>query len=358
MATNVVSYEAMSSRRMVTVYGKELKYEFLKLLRTRSFSLAMIGFPLMFYVLFGLSNKHSYEGNVHIAKYMLGGYACFGLIGAALFGIGVGLSSELASGWLELKRATMELDAAQNSFSNFRAPLADLNARVAISQRREQQVPTRQFRDSPERAQATYDEAVVNHNRAKQLYETGLISKQEMDVKETELRIAQDDLTNAKNFASAAATVKDAQSEQADLQARASHEELRAQIDELELKHEEAERRVEAMEVRATEPGVIAEVSVGLGDRVPGGTLLVRMAQLSRMVAAVPVAATMISQLRVGQFAMVQVPSSPPQQVEGKIRMISPLPSANMTHLIEIEFENETRLLLAGQPTEEKFVKP
>jgi multidrug resistance efflux pump len=259
---------------------------------------------------------------------------------------------------LELKRATMELDAAQNSFSNFRAPLADLNARVAISQRREQQVPTRQFRDSPERAQATYDEAVVNHNRAKQLYETGLISKQEMDVKETELRIAQDDLTNAKNFASAAATVKDAQSEQADLQARASHEELRAQIDELELKHEEAERRVEAMEVRATEPGVIAEVSVGLGDRVPGGTLLVRMAQLSRMVAAVPVAATMISQLRVGQFAMVQVPSSPPQQVEGKIRMISPLPSANMTHLIEIEFENETRLLLAGQPTEVRFVKP
>jgi len=108
MATNAIPYEAvtMSSGRMVTIYRKEMKYEFLKLLRTRSFSLAMIGFPLMFYVLFGLSNKHSYEGNVHIAKYMLGGYACFGLIGAALFGIGVGLSSELASGWLELKRAS------------------------------------------------------------------------------------------------------------------------------------------------------------------------------------------------------------------------------------------------------------
>jgi ABC-2 type transport system permease protein len=37
---------------------------------------------------------------------MLGGYACFGLIGAALFGIGVGLASELAAGWLELKRAS------------------------------------------------------------------------------------------------------------------------------------------------------------------------------------------------------------------------------------------------------------
>ncbi len=108
MATTAIGYEAAtrSAGRMITIYRKELKYEFLKLMRTRSFSLAMIGFPLMFYVLFGLSNKHSYEGNVHIAKYMLGGYACFGLIGAALFGIGVGLSAELASGWLELKRAS------------------------------------------------------------------------------------------------------------------------------------------------------------------------------------------------------------------------------------------------------------
>jgi ABC-2 type transport system permease protein len=88
------------------IYAKETKYEFLKLLRTRSFSLAIIGFPVMFYVLFGIANRHSYEGNVHIAKYMLAGYACFGLIGAALFGIGVGLASDLAAGWLELKRAS------------------------------------------------------------------------------------------------------------------------------------------------------------------------------------------------------------------------------------------------------------
>ena len=88
------------------IYVNEAKYEFLKLIRTRSFSLATIGFPVMFYVLFGIANRHSYEGGVHIAKAMLGGYACFGLIGAALFGIGVGMSSDLAAGWLELKRAS------------------------------------------------------------------------------------------------------------------------------------------------------------------------------------------------------------------------------------------------------------
>jgi ABC-2 type transport system permease protein len=88
------------------IYSKETKYEFFKLLRAKSFSLAVIGFPVMLYIIFGLVNRHAQEGKVHVAKYILGGYACFGLVGAALFGIGVGLASERTAGWLELKRAS------------------------------------------------------------------------------------------------------------------------------------------------------------------------------------------------------------------------------------------------------------
>ena len=108
MATATVTYSVSTNDtgRALAVYGKETKYEFLKLLRAKSFSLAVIGFPLMFYILFGLGNKHAVEGGVQISKYLLGGYSCFGLVGAALFGIGVGLASELNSGWLELKRAS------------------------------------------------------------------------------------------------------------------------------------------------------------------------------------------------------------------------------------------------------------
>jgi ABC-2 type transport system permease protein len=104
MSTSAITLPATASP--ARIYGKEAKYEFVKLIRTRSFSLATIGFPVMFYVLFGIANRHAYEGGIHLAKYMLAGYACFGLIGAALFGIGVGLSSDLAAGWLELKRAS------------------------------------------------------------------------------------------------------------------------------------------------------------------------------------------------------------------------------------------------------------
>jgi len=109
MATSTITHPLPASTGFVhtlRIFGKETKYEFLKLMRTKSFSLSTIGFPVMFYVLFGIANRNAFTGNVHIAKYMLGGYACFGLIGATLFGIGVGMAGELAAGWLELKRAS------------------------------------------------------------------------------------------------------------------------------------------------------------------------------------------------------------------------------------------------------------
>ena len=106
MSTAAILHPTEAFSNTTRIFRKESRYEFVKLIRTRSFSLATIGFPVMFYVLFGIANRHAYDGSVHLAKYMLAGYACFGLIGAALFGIGVGLSSDLAAGWLELKRAS------------------------------------------------------------------------------------------------------------------------------------------------------------------------------------------------------------------------------------------------------------
>src|SRR5271154_5576910 len=109
MATSAITHSlsaATGSVNTLRIFRKETKYEFLKLMRTRSFSLSTIGFPVMFYLLFGVANRNAFAGSVHIAKYMLAGYACFGLIGATLFGIGVGLAGELAAGWLELKRAS------------------------------------------------------------------------------------------------------------------------------------------------------------------------------------------------------------------------------------------------------------
>lgn len=259
---------------------------------------------------------------------------------------------------LALKEASVELMAAEANLDKFSVRLADANARVAIAQRQQQQVPTRQWRDSPERAGAAYDQALTNYNRTKQLYETGVIAKQELDARETELRMARDDLDNAKRLADVSSKLDRDQTDQATLQARVTREGLQEQLLQAKLKYERARQQVDATVVRATQAGVVSEISVRLGDRIPGGTLLARLAELDRMIVEVPVAGKIISELKVGQVARVALPSSPPREIEGRIRVINPLPSANMTHAVEVEFENPALLLLAGQSAEVRFANP
>jgi ABC-2 type transport system permease protein len=97
---------ANSVARAAGIFLRETKYEFVRFLRTRAFSLAVIGFPVMFYLLFGVMNRgESVHGQI-LSRYLLASYAAFGTVGAALFGIGVGLAGERVSGWLDLKRAS------------------------------------------------------------------------------------------------------------------------------------------------------------------------------------------------------------------------------------------------------------
>jgi len=92
----------------VRIFLTEIRFEVLRSLRTRVYSLSAIGFPVMFYCLFGLMlNRNETVGNgVLLAKYLLGGYSVFGSLGAAIFGIGVGVALDRSAGWLELKRAS------------------------------------------------------------------------------------------------------------------------------------------------------------------------------------------------------------------------------------------------------------
>jgi HlyD family secretion protein len=259
---------------------------------------------------------------------------------------------------LTVKQESVELEAAETKLDKFRAQLADADARVAISQRQEQLVPTRQWRDSPERAAAAYDQALLNYSRTKKLFEAGLIAQQELDARDTELRMARDDLENAKELAAVSTKLAHDQADQANLQAKVTREELQAQLRQAEVNYERAKQRADATIVRATTAGVVSEIPVRLGDRVPGGAVLAGLAKLDRMIAEVPVAAQMISELRVGQTAQVRLSSLPSREVEGRIRAINPLPSQNMTHIVEVEFDNPTLLLLAGQPAEVRFVRP
>ena len=88
------------------IYFNEARFELLKLSRNRSYLFSMIGFPVIFYLLFGVTNKNYVFHGHTIARYLLAGYSCFGAMGSSLFGIGAGLALERGHGWLEMKRAS------------------------------------------------------------------------------------------------------------------------------------------------------------------------------------------------------------------------------------------------------------
>jgi ABC-2 type transport system permease protein len=88
-------------------YTLEAKYELLKVARMPTFAIPSISFPIMFYVLFGLAfGGGRGAGGISMATYLIATYGAFGVIGASLFGFGVGVAVERGQGWMILKRAT------------------------------------------------------------------------------------------------------------------------------------------------------------------------------------------------------------------------------------------------------------
>lgn len=83
-------------------YVQEAKCEALRMLREPSFCLPVIGFPVLFYLLFGVVLD---QGKGDAAQYLLATYGAFGVIGAGLFGFGVSIAADREKGLLRLKRA-------------------------------------------------------------------------------------------------------------------------------------------------------------------------------------------------------------------------------------------------------------
>ena len=83
-------------------YVQEARCEFLRMLREPAFCGPVIGFPVLFYLLFGVLLD---KGEGKAAQYLLATYGAFGVIGAGLFGFGVSIAVDREKGLLRLKRA-------------------------------------------------------------------------------------------------------------------------------------------------------------------------------------------------------------------------------------------------------------
>ncbi|MES1256956.1 MAG: ABC transporter permease [Acidobacteriota bacterium] len=99
---------------MTRIYAIETKFEFMKMLRMKTYSVSTIMFPLMFYCFFGLAmgRQPEHGSDLSMAKYLLATYGAFAVIGAMLYSFGVGMAVERGLGWLEVKRASPMPQAA------------------------------------------------------------------------------------------------------------------------------------------------------------------------------------------------------------------------------------------------------
>lgn len=82
----------------------ESRMEFLRLLRAPAFSVPIVSFPVMFYVLFALVMGPP-DPTGGVARHLLASFTTFGVMAPGLFGLGVSLAIERERGLLELKRA-------------------------------------------------------------------------------------------------------------------------------------------------------------------------------------------------------------------------------------------------------------
>jgi RND family efflux transporter MFP subunit len=170
-----------------------------------------------------------------------------------------------------------------------------------------------------EQRQAELTNAKADLERARQLMNDGLISRQEFEAKQTGYRVVQ-----------AQVQLTQAQGEQA-----------LAELNELKI-------RLEQLKVHAPINGQVAQRYVDVGALVTPQTPVARIVNLSTMVTMANVPEREVAKLRVGNRAIVRVDAFGDHEFSGFVARVSPvLDAATRTALVEVEIPNPANDLKA-----------
>ncbi len=93
----------MPASRVWLAYLQEARAESLRYLRSPSFMLPILLFPLVFYAMFGI--VLSKNSSPDAPRFLLAAYGTFGVMAPGLFGFGMSLALERDNGLITLKRA-------------------------------------------------------------------------------------------------------------------------------------------------------------------------------------------------------------------------------------------------------------
>lgn len=295
------------------------------------------------------------------------------------------VQQEIESVKQQQELAKQQVEGLEQKIENF-LPTISLNQqldaaelRVSISQLRSQNVPLRQRQDSIQRSEAVYEQAMAQNNRVQKLYREGAVSKAQIEQAQTDFQVAKADLASAKAAAAAANNLEQEQIKQWQVQhqfkitaQQQQLTEMRGQLEIARLQYKQVTRKLEKLRqqasklldgqipdnkqiVRATDAGVIVNLPVATGDQIFTGTNLAGLAKIGNLKVQVPVSASLINTLYIGQRAVVQVGMGR-QKVEATVVTINPLPAQNLTYTVEVQFKNSVNALLVGQSAKVHFL--
>ncbi|BAY24526.1 response regulator [Calothrix sp. NIES-2100] len=261
------------------------------------------------------------------------------------------------------------------------AKIADADLELSLTQSEADKLPLPQRQDSVERTKAIYERAESRVRRFAQLYQQGAIAQDQLEQAQADLKVAKADYQVAETAAATANNLELAKKQKSQLQRQVSLEqqklkrqELEQQLQNLRLESQQATERLKLIReqstqlfqrqmpsgntiVKATSAGVVVQVPVKIGDQIFTGNPLLELAQLKSLNVEVLVNARLINALRQGQKATIKVGiGKTAQKFEGKIVTINPIPSENMNHTVEIQFENPDDALLVGQMAAIQFL--
>jgi multidrug efflux pump subunit AcrA (membrane-fusion protein) len=277
---------------------------------------------------------------------------------------------ELDERGLEVARATQDVGdrermvaLIESGIQRLVAEAADAPAQLALAERDAQQIPMRQARDSPERAQLAYDQAVHKERRVQQLAAQGLVAKQDVEDAHFAVQLAADDLANARLAADAARRVRTAQGEQARAtralqlaeqrtklaEQQAALEQSRFALTAARMRYEAASQAVADPFVRAPRDGAVFDLAIHGGERLAAGALVARVAPLDPVVVDVDVPPAMVNALKVGDEALVDVQAVGLAHAKARIRSIAPIPGDDGRYTVRLTLPNPARARLAGQ---------
>lgn len=248
--------------------------------------------------------------------------------------------------------------------------LAEISAQVAIAQRTADGIPNHSGKDSVQRAEIAYDQAVAHERRIAVLASVGGIARQELEDAQVAMRRAADELGIAKRAAAAEDTIASLQLARARAQAElAIAQEKRTRADrsgelaqararQAQSDHalDAASARLNDLTVRAAAEGLVAEVGVRPGDHVLAGVPLIKLAGIDPMVVSVDVPPSVVKALKRGDATEVRLDRAESERCEGRIVTVSQIPGSGGAHTIAVEFPNRARLPLTGRTARVRVV--